>query len=286
MSPTTGPEPERRLLVIGVDAPLAAALHASRGLAGSIIDTCRTGIEAVSRLTRRAYGVVITSAETTVDEDLLLLAELRRARPGVKVIVLAPVATPEDVLAALRARVFACYGAPLDLDEIVAMTARALRAEDWREGIELLSARPDWISLRVNCSLLEADRLTHFMNEIRTDLPDSPRGQLIFGFREVLINAMEHGAGFDPEKVIEVAAVRTARTIVYYFRDPGHGFRLEEIPHSALSNPPGDPLAHVLRREEAGMRPGGFGLLIAKRVVDEMMFSESGNEVLLIKHTA
>jgi len=33
------------------------------------------------------------------------------------------------------------------------------------------------------------------------------------------------------------------------------------------------------------MRPGGFGILIARKIVDEMMYSDVGNEVLLIKHT-
>ena len=31
-------------------------------------------------------------------------------------------------------------------------------------------------------------------------------------------------------------------------------------------------------------RPGGFGMLIARQVADELVYNESGNEVLLIKH--
>jgi hypothetical protein len=33
------------------------------------------------------------------------------------------------------------------------------------------------------------------------------------------------------------------------------------------------------------MRPGGFGILATKGIVDELIYSEKGNEVLLIKHT-
>jgi anti-sigma regulatory factor (Ser/Thr protein kinase) len=32
------------------------------------------------------------------------------------------------------------------------------------------------------------------------------------------------------------------------------------------------------------MRPGGYGLLMASHLVDELVFSEKGNEVLLVKH--
>jgi anti-sigma regulatory factor (Ser/Thr protein kinase) len=32
------------------------------------------------------------------------------------------------------------------------------------------------------------------------------------------------------------------------------------------------------------MRPGGFGMLLVRQLVDEVMYSETGNEVVLIKH--
>ena len=54
--------------------------------------------------------------------------------------------------------------------------------------------------------------------------------------------------------------------------------------------PPGWPGASdenwVRRPSHAGLRPGGFGILLAKQVVDEMFYNERRNEVLLIKHLA
>ena len=79
--------------------------------------------------------------------------------------------------------------------------------------------------------------------------------------------------------------MRTARAIVFYVRDPGPGFRLDDLPHAAISSPPGDPFSHMQRRAEAGLRPGGFGLLLARSIADEMLYSDKGNEVLLVKHT-
>jgi anti-sigma regulatory factor (Ser/Thr protein kinase) len=90
----------------------------------------------------------------------------------------------------------------------------------------------------------------------------------------------------DPDKVIQVTAARTKRAIVYHFRDPGHGFdHATELPHAATSNPPDQPLAHIEYRAEHGFRPGGFGILIAKKLVDEMTYNGPGNEVILIKYT-
>jgi len=32
------------------------------------------------------------------------------------------------------------------------------------------------------------------------------------------------------------------------------------------------------------MRPGGFGVLLARQLVDELIYGQDGNEVLLIKY--
>jgi anti-sigma regulatory factor (Ser/Thr protein kinase) len=107
---------------------------------------------------------------------------------------------------------------------------------------------------------------------------------LITAFREILLNAMEHGAGFNPEQVVEVSAVRSERAIVYYFGDPGPGFNRESLPHAAISDTPENPIGHLEYREAHGMRPGGFGIMLTKQLVDEVIHDEPGNEVLLIKH--
>ena len=67
-------------------------------------------------------------------------------------------------------------------------------------------------------------------------------------------------------------------------KDPGAGFSLEELKHSALANPPDEPFHHMERREALGMRPGGFGILMSKKLVDELLYNDKGNEVLLIKY--
>jgi anti-sigma regulatory factor (Ser/Thr protein kinase) len=129
-----------------------------------------------------------------------------------------------------------------------------------------------------------ADRLTRFMTEWRSDLPSAERDLLMTAFREMLLNAMEHGAGFNPDKVIEVSAARTARAIVFYFRDPGDGFDHDDLKHAAMSSEPDRVIAATLHRADTGLRPGGFGMLIVRQVVDELVYNERGNEVIMIKH--
>jgi anti-sigma regulatory factor (Ser/Thr protein kinase) len=273
-----------RVLVIGNDSQVSQEIGNALVAADCPMEYSAGYADALQRLRMRAFGVVITSPDSSVDEDLALLEEIRGIRPGVKSIVLARHSTPAEVIAALRAHVFACFTPPFDPGEIANLALRAASDSQVREDIQVLSAKPGWVSVRVSCRLITAERLISFANELSAQLPEDTRQEMMQAFREILLNAMEHGAAFNPEQVVEVSAIRTGRSMVFYVRDPGAGFRRESLTHAALANPADDPAAHILQREAEGMRPGGYGLLLAGGTVDELIYSEIGNEVLLIKY--
>ena len=54
--------------------------------------------------------------------------------------------------------------------------------------------------------------------------------------------------------------------------------------HAATSSPADALFSHVAVREKQGMRPAGFGLLFAKKQVEDLIYNENGNDVLLIKY--
>jgi anti-sigma regulatory factor (Ser/Thr protein kinase) len=273
-----------RVLLIAAGPEMTEWMKGS-AIADCTFETAAGRVDAIRRLRLRSYDAVLTSPCTTVEEDLALLEEMRHVRPEVKTIVLAPRTTPEEVIAALRAHVFALFTAPFDPAEISGMVKRAVEETQGTGGIEVVSAHRGWLSVRLDSRLVTAERLVQFLDALPTELPEPEKDDLLLAFREILLNAMEHGAGFDPAKTVEVSAVRTQRAIVFYVRDPGPGFRPAEVKHAAITNPPDDPQAHAEVRAAEGRRPGGFGILLARKIVDEMMYSEVGNEVLLIKHT-
>jgi DNA-binding response OmpR family regulator len=248
----------QRVLVMSDDAGELSWLRNEPSLQNYEIETVVENAEVLKLLRRRDFDVVVTNPRMPVKADLMLLAEMRRIRSGLRLIILAPETTPKDLISAMRAHVFAYFSAPYNAREVVAMINRAVEERDWKDGIEVLSATSNWIALRVSPRRLTAERLVRFMSELSSDLPDTEREELITAFREVLLNAMEHGAGFDPEN----------------------------LPHAAVSNISKDPLEHLQFRETHGMRPGGFGIMIANQLVDEVIYNEFCNEVLLIKHTS
>ena len=70
--------------------------------------------------------------------------------------------------------------------------------------------------------------------------------------------------------------------LMYRIADPGPGFNLDEVDHAAIAHP--DPLEHIRIREEKGLRAGGFGLLMVRAKVDELVYNEKQNEVIFMKY--
>ena len=227
--------------------------------------------------------LIITGARTTGSEDVDLLHKIRRLQPHIRLIILTDESTPADVIASMREGAFSYFSRPFSNEALIEMVRMAVAEPAWDDGIEVISATPEWISVIVRCDTKTANRLVHFFQEI-SDLPDPEKGNVAMAFHELLLNAMEHGGKFDPEQYVEISYVRTRKMIMCRIKDPGGGFSLDEIEHAAINNPSYDPIRHALFREKQGLRPGGYGVLIAKHLVDELVYGEKGNEVLLVKY--
>ena len=89
---------------------------------------------------------------------------------------------------------------------------------------------------------------------------------------------------FDPNRKVRISCVRTKRLLLYRISDPGEGFDIDKLRHAAITNPDDDPMRHLQVREEQGLRPGGFGLAMTRSLVDDLIYNEARNEVMLIKY--
>jgi CheY-like chemotaxis protein/anti-sigma regulatory factor (Ser/Thr protein kinase) len=236
---------------------------------------------ALALATAEPFDLIITGRKMLGPEDVELLRRIRSARAHVRLIILADRFTPGDVISAVREGAFSYFSAPFHASELAEMVRAAMASPCWDDGLEILSATPEWVRLAARCDLSTADRLVQFLRGVRD--PDIPEG-IISAFREILLNAMEYGANFDPSQHVEISFIRARRMVACRVKDPGRGFSLEELRHAAINNPPEDLLGHFAVREAQGLRPGGFGLLLAKKLVDELIYSEQGNEVLLVKY--
>ena len=103
-------------------------------------------------------------------------------------------------------------------------------------------------------------------------------------FHELLMNAIEWGGHMNPNSKVQIAYLRTERLLLCRIADPGQGFKPAELDHAATGNAPDEPYEHTFVREERGLRPGGFGILLAKSLVDEVVYNQAHNEVVMVKY--
>lgn len=169
-------------------------------------------------------------------------------------------------------------------DTPIAILENALSTELTTGDIRILSDNPHWISLRIACRIETAIRVAEFMRELLADLCPTEGEKLAMAFRELLLNAVEHGGHLDPTRTVDLSYIRTARSVVCYIRDPGDGFSWDNLADPPVTTTSDHLLRNLEIRAERGIRPGGFGLLIVKKIADELLYNAKGNEVIFIKY--
>lgn len=278
------PGPPHQLLIVDDDPSIHQLIRAM------LVDTqweaagASSSEEALGLLEIRPWDVLLADILMPGMDGLALLSQLRARYPNIPVVMMTVKNTPDHVLGSLRREAAAYISKPFSRDALFTTLSNALSAPIATDDIKILSDKPHWISLQIRCQLATADRLAQFVRELPSDLAPDQREQVATAFRELLMNAVEHGGHLDPRKTVDLSYIRTARTIVYYIRDPGEGFSLDKLDHSALANTPDEPFRHLELRRQMGIRPGGFGLLMTKNFADELIYSGKGNEVILIKY--
>jgi len=277
------PFPVRTVLMVGGDSQIEARLREILVPGGWAIQHATDNAEALVLAQRKGFDLILTSEQTSGREDIELLRKIRCIRPHTRLIILADESTPADVITSMREHAFSYFSKPFSPDALAVMIQLAIEEPCWDDGIDVISATPEWIRILARCDLKTADRVIQFFDEI-AELPGRERGAVGMAFREMLINAIEHGGRLDPDQQVEISYVRARHMVKCRISDPGEGFTLDEIPHAAIANPTDDPVRHLEIRDAQGMRPGGFGVLLAQRLVDQLVYNEQGNEVVLIKY--
>jgi anti-sigma regulatory factor (Ser/Thr protein kinase)/CheY-like chemotaxis protein len=272
-------------LVVSNDSEVKDVLCRILEPKGWSIEYAADNSAALKLVQRSKFDLVVTGANTSAKEDVQLLRSIRLLHPHTRVVILTDESTPADVISSMREHAFAYFSTPFSMDSLAALVQHAIDEPCWDDGIEIVSATPSWIRLMVRCDMRTAERLMQFFEEI-IELPDAEREDVALAFRELLTNAIEHGGKLDRGQYVEISYLRTLRAVACRIKDPGEGFSLEEIPHAAIMNPPGDPMRHLTYREAEKLRPGGFGMLLVKNSIDELFYNEKGNEVVLVKYIA
>ena len=93
-------------------------------------------------------------------------------------------------------------------------------------------------------------------------------------------NAIEWGHKKNADLVLTIIYRIDPEAVTLIIRDQGPGFDPGNIPHAASDE---DPIGHLDIRNDLHIREGGFGIMLAKGLVDHFRYNDKGNEVTLIK---
>ena len=281
----TAHSPAGRVLVVDDDRTLRHAITTLLRDAGYGTDQAGDGPEALQKLQTQHIDVMLLDIGLPGMSGLDVLAEARLAPEPPRVVMMTADDTPETLLQSIRGQAHLFIRKPFAPKRIVDMVNEVLASSPAAAlPITVVSARPEWVELVAPCSLEVAKRVQDFVMQLDAKLPDDVRQSVAQAFRELLTNAVEWGGRLDPTRTVRIACLRTRRMLVYRIADPGEGFDIARLAHAAINNPSDDPLGHDRAREELGLRPGGLGLVMTHALVDEVIYNEKRNEVVLVKH--
>ena len=126
----------------------------------------------------------------------------------------------------------------------------------------------------------------HQVNDLLTDLfthtplTDRQIRELRQAVMEMGGNAIEWGHRKNADLPLRITYRIGPDAVTLVILDQGPGFNPGHIPHAAREE---DPIGHLEVRTNLGLREGGFGIMLARGLVDEFRYNERGNEVTLVK---
>lgn len=241
------------------------------------------GEQALQKIRDDKYDLLLVDIWMPRMNGLELLAQLPEdSRP--KALVITGDESPDTLLRSLREKAYLFIAKPLQLEVLLQVIKTTLESPPGPDPIEVLSAEPNWVELRFPCELKTASRIENVVDQLNYSLPLKVRQSVRVAFHELLMNAIEWGGELNPEAQAQIDYLRTRKFVMCRIADPGMGFDPAGVEHAAVTSQAEDPMAHSEARVEKGLRPGGYGIRLAKSMVDELVYNEAHNEVAMVKY--
>jgi CheY-like chemotaxis protein/anti-sigma regulatory factor (Ser/Thr protein kinase) len=271
-----------RILIVEDDGASRRLLEQLLASDGYRVASARDGADALRRLARGRFDLILLDVWMPRMTGLELLEQVRKRRPRLRIIMVTADDTSATLLHSVKRHATEFVRKPIDPDALLDVVRRVLE-HPAPPPIDVVSARPEWVELVAPCTLSAANRVHDVVVHLDADLAPEVRESVGFAFRELLMNAVEWGGKLNPRRKVRISYLRAARMVLYRIADPGSGFDVAKLDHAAIAHP-ADPTAHLEHREAKNLRPGGFGLMMARESVDELIYNEKHNEVVFVKY--
>lgn len=272
-----------RILVAEDDSRIRTILERFLGAAGYDVASCENGREALDAFEQGGrFDLVLTDVNMPELGGDELLRRIKAVDPRLPVVVLTARNDPALITELFKHDAYRYLTKPFTREDLLSVVQAALTevgeapVDDRRAVV-----RDDdgWVELTAPNRQEYLDRFQAFCEAlIASRLDERAKSELKIAVQEMGQNAIEWGNRMDEERAIRLSYKLMADRILIRIADEGPGFDPTKVP-----DPTVDPIKLIEAREAHGKRPGGFGIHLAKRVMDTFSYNETGNIVTMEK---
>ncbi len=227
--------------------------------------------------------LVITDMQMPRMNGEELIRAVMASHPEIPMVVLTAHKNDKSVIRCLELGTIEYMTKPVRIEHLLNTVRRIFdrqaRFKGAGEEITVKSDVQGWVELTAPTDFEYVERFNKFTNLLgNIPLKDEDREDIRVALDELGQNAVEWGNRNDRNKRIHLSYCVFNDRIVFKVEDEGEGFD-----PGALRDPSVDPLKHIMERMKEGKRAGGYGVFISKKLMDDVLYSESGNAVLMTK---
>ncbi len=159
----------KKILVVDDDPELHELIGYALKRNGYEVIDAYDAFEGLTKLDSEQADLALLDIMMPHMDGLEMLTRLREKHEHLRVIMMTAISTPEAAITALREQACDFLAKPFDINELISAVNTAFEMEPREIQIEVLSARPEWIELRVPCDPLAVDPLERLMAQLKTD---------------------------------------------------------------------------------------------------------------------
>jgi len=292
-----------RILVVDDEESIRKLLQKCLAGEGYAIDTAPDGVAGMEKVLQKDYSLVITDVMMPRLGGLEFLKNLKVSRPELPVVIITGFATTDITIQALKLGAVDFITKPFKLSEIFFTVKRILDYQGRAKELHHVFGQVTRAGKIFECPCrdLDVDAILHVIVKDLMDLgfcTEAGSMKISLAIREAVDNAVEHGnlelpSGhkhkeymIDPQafqrwkqqrlqdpqfgqRKIRIEFSFTPRRLEVKVTDEGQGFDTSRLPRD------------IRQAEEMGSELHGYRLMLLS--MDEVRYSQKGNEVTLVK---
>ena len=243
------------------------------------------GVEALELFEKEGpFDLVISDIQMPRMNGEELVGQILDRWPSTAILMLTAQRSDESIVRCLQRGALDYLTKPLEVARLIRAVDRAFdRREHLPRDLGPLDVKSDvrgWVELTAPSHFEYVERFQRFMQQLyATELSREEQEDIHVAINEIGQNAVEWGNRQDSSKRIRLSYGLFKDRVVFKIQDEGEGFD-----SAKLKDPSRDPLTHIMERLSAGKRMGGYGVFMTKNIMDEVVYSERGNVVVMTKY--